>query len=166
MTTVDTMLRAMLRYFAAEKAESTVFILAGIAAAVASYFVWPGPYRGAAYPLAAVGLIQLAVGGAVFLRTDAQVRALSDQLLRDAARYRERELARMRKVMANFRLYRAAEIALLAAALVALLVPGRSQFVRSAAVGLAIQSALLLVLDLFAERRGRDYEADLRELSA
>ena len=57
----------MVRYFSAEKSESWLFILVGLGAIAAS--VWllrtGSSYRGMAYPLIAVALIQLGVGGAV-----------------------------------------------------------------------------------------------------
>jgi hypothetical protein len=57
-----------------------------------------------AYPLAAVALIQLAVGGAVYLRTDGQVAALREQLASAPAEYQAEELQRMEKVAAWFKI--------------------------------------------------------------
>jgi hypothetical protein len=149
----------LLRYFAAEKQESLLFVAAGVAALAISAFLLRGggPYRGMILPLAAVALIQLGVGGSVYLRTDRQVAGLSAQLERVPAVYRSEETARMEKVLSGFRLYKTVEIALLAAGIgLALLFP-RRDLPYSAGIGLVSQASLMLVLDLFAERRAREY---------
>lgn len=104
----------MVRYFAAEKAESWLFILAGVVAVgVSAWLLRTGSgYRGMAYPLIAVGLIQLVVGGTVAFRTDAQVAALVQQLAASPATFQTAELPRMAVVMRNFELYKLVEISL------------------------------------------------------
>lgn len=157
----------LIRYFAAEKQEGLLFVAVGVAALVVSAFLLRGggPYRGMALPLAAVALIQLGVGGGVWLRTDRQVADLSARLDRESAAYRVAETARMEKVMSGFRLYKAVEIALLAAGIgLALLFPSRD-VLYSAGIGLVAQAALMLVLDLFAERRAREYLDALARLA-
>ena len=105
----------MVRYFAEEKAESWLFILVGVVALGAS--VWllrtGSSYRGMAWPLIAVGLIQLVVGGTVAFRTDAQVAALTAQLASSPSAFQLVEVPRMEVVMRNFTLYKGIEIALL-----------------------------------------------------
>ena len=149
---------AVIRYFAAEKQESLLFAAAGVVALAAAALLLRGggPYRAMAWPLAAVAVIQLAVGGSVFLRTDRQVAALEARLAADPAGFRAEEAARMDRVMAGFRLYKAVEIALLAAGIgLALAFPRREGW-YAAGIGLLAQASLILVLDLFAEKRGRD----------
>lgn len=70
----------VVRYFTEEKVESAVFVLVGVAAIAVSVWLWRtgSSYRGMAYPLVAMALIQLVVGGTVFLRTEGQVAALAD----------------------------------------------------------------------------------------
>lgn len=149
----------LVRYFAAEKQESLLFLAAGLVALLAAALLLRGggPYRAMAWPLAAIAVIQVAVGGAVLLRTDRQVGALEARLVADPAGFRSEESARMERVMAGFRLYKAVEIALLAAGIgLALAFPRREGW-YAAGIGLLLQAALMLVLDLFAEKRGRDY---------
>ena len=161
------MRESMIGYFQAEKQEAAIFVAVGaVALAVALLLLrGGGPWRAMAWPLGAVALIQLAVGGAVHLRTDGQVAALEARLATDPAAFRAEEAARMEKVMAGFRTYKAVEVALLAAGIaLALLFPGR-QALLAAGVGLIIQPAFMLVLDLFAEHRGRAYLAALARLA-
>lgn len=63
----------------------------------------------------------------------------------------------MRKVMASFRVYKAIEIAVLAAGLLLLVFPRDSPAWLAVGAACAAQGALMLVLDLFAEARGRRY---------
>jgi hypothetical protein len=110
-----------------------------------------------AWPLAAIAAIQLAVGGTVLLRTDRQVAALEARLAADPVGFRAEEGARMERVMGGFRLYKAVEIALLAAGIGLALAFPRREGPYAAGIGLLVQAALMLVLDLFAEKRGRNY---------
>ncbi len=90
-------------YFSAEKNESLLFVLAGVAALVASVWMWKtgSAHRGMGYPLVAVGLVQLVVGRSVYLRTDGQVAALAAQRAREPAAFQTAELARMETVEKN-----------------------------------------------------------------
>jgi hypothetical protein len=156
----------MVGYFAAEKAESWLFILVGVVAVGAS--VWlllsGSTYRGMAYPLIAVGLIQLVVGGTVAFRTDAQVAALTQQLASSASAFQAAEVPRMEGVMRNFELYKLVEIALLLVGVALTYAFRRKEMVYGVGVGLVMQASLMLVLDLFAEKRGDEYLAALRAL--
>jgi hypothetical protein len=156
----------MVRYFAEEKAESWLFILVGVVAVGTS--VWllrsGSSYRGMAYPLIAVALIQLVVGGTVAFRTDTQVAALVQQLASSPAAFQTEEVPRMEAVMRNFQLYKVIELVLLLTGVALTYAFRRKELVYGIGVGLVVQSALMLVLDLFAEKRGDAYLAAIREL--
>jgi hypothetical protein len=156
----------MVGYFAAEKAESWLFILVGVVAVgVAVWLLLSGhAYRGMAYPLIAVGLIQLVVGGTVALRTDAQVAALTRQLAESPSAFQLAEVPRMEGVMRNFELYKGVEIALLLVGVGLAYALRRKELVYGVGVGLVMQASLMLVLDLFAEKRGDEYLLALRAL--
>jgi hypothetical protein len=158
------MTEQMIAYFSAEKNEALLFMIAGLAAiAVSAYLAFTGSaYRGMIYPLTAVALIQLAVGGGVFFRTEAQLAGLQSQLRDDPHGLQKTELARMATVMRNFNYYKALEIGLLAAGVILVLVWPGKQTLYAVGIGLIIQSALMLTLDLFAEQRGREYIAALQ----
>jgi hypothetical protein len=85
MNPVNEMHAAVITYFAAEKRESLLFLLAGGAAIAASVYLWltGSPYRAMGWPLTAVALIQLVVGWTVYARTDRQVRDLHALLAKD-----------------------------------------------------------------------------------
>jgi len=158
----------MVRYFSEEKAESWLFILVGVVALGAS--VWllrtGSAYRGMAYPLIAVGLIQIVVGGSVAFRTDAQVAALTAQLASSPSAFQLAEVPRMEVVMRNFALYKGVEIALLLVGVALTYAFRQKELVYGIGVGLVMQASLMLVLDLFAERRGDEYLSALRALPA
>jgi len=155
------------RYFVAEKGESILFVLAGLAAAIASVALvrGGGPWRGMVVPLALVGAIQLVVGTTVLLRSGAQLAAVQERVRDAPVAARREETGRMEKVMAAFRLYKAIEIVVLVAGIVLVLAfpPGVSLY--AAGVGCIIQGSLMLVLDLFAEARGLGYLAVLAQIS-
>lgn len=156
----------MVRYFAEEKAESWLFVLVGVAAiALSVWLVRTGSaYRGMAWPLVAVGLIQIAVGGAVLLRTDGQVAGLLAELARSPEAVRAAEVPRMEVVMRNFQLYKVIEIALLVVGIVLTYAFRRREVLYGVGVGLVLQSSVMLVLDLFAEKRGDTYLEALQTL--
>jgi hypothetical protein len=158
----------MVRYFSEEKAESWLFILVGVVALGAS--VWllrtGSSYRGMAYPLIAVGLIQIVVGGSVAFRTDAQVAALTAQLASSPSAFQLAEVPRMEVVMRNFALYKGIELALLLVGVALTYAFRQKELVYGIGVGLVMQASLMLVLDLFAERRGDEYLSAIRTLPA
>ncbi len=159
-------------YFGAERNEAIVFVAVGVLAIVlAAALWWRQPrWRGAAGPLVAIALIQIVVGAAVALRTDAQVTVLAEQLVVDRAAFKRAEGARMAAVNRNFRLYKAIEIGLLAAGLALAATsrraktPPRREFWRAFGAGLALQAGFMLTLDFFAEERAAVYAGQVDRL--
>jgi hypothetical protein len=149
----------MTRYFAAERAESALVLGCAIAAAVvsAALVALRSPYRAMAWPLAAVGLVQLVVGGTVFVRTPGQVARLTEQLCSSPSAYQAAEAARMRRVQRSFLLYRRIEIGLLAIGLALASIEGYGRTLYAAGMGLMLEAGLMLFLDLRAERRRHRY---------
>lgn len=68
MKAVNEMHVAVITYFSAEKRESLLFLLVGVAAIAASVLLWRtgSPWRGMAWPLSAIALIQIVVGSTVY----------------------------------------------------------------------------------------------------
>jgi hypothetical protein len=157
---------ALLRYFSAEKQESLLFLAAGMLAfAVSAWLVAIGhPYRGMAVPLVAIGIIQLVVGGTVYARTDAQVAALRAELGANPARFKAAELVRMTRVIGAFTVYKTIEIAILAGGIALTLLFRHRAFLYAAGIGAIAQASLMLVLDLFAEKRADVYVDAIRRL--
>lgn len=159
MNPVSEMHAAVITYFSAEKRESLLFLAAGVLALLAALFLvrTGSPLRGMAWPLSAVALIQLVVGGTVYARTDAQVLGLHRQLQQDPRAYTAAELARMRTVRRSFALYKTIEIVLLVAGLTGIFLFRDRETWYAVALGLALQAALMLAFDLAAERRADVY---------
>jgi len=147
------------RYFAAERAESAVFLAAAVAAAAVSAVLVAlrSPYRAMAWPLLAVGLIQLVVGGTIFLRTPAQMARLLAQLRSSPSACQADETVRMRRVQRSFVLYKRIEIFLLALGLALASIESYGRAFYAVGLGLILEAGLMLALDLRAERRGRRY---------
>lgn len=149
-------------YFAEEKAESLFFMGIGLVALIGGGVMLSRKRRflkGAAWPILAVGLIQVGVGSAVYFRTDAQVAALEAQIESDPGAFVHEETARMTTVAYWFDVYKIIEIGLLVAAAAAFVV-GRlrdRELARGVGLGLAVQSGLMLMLDFFAEARADVY---------
>lgn len=155
-------------YFAAERAESLAFLGFGLAAVlVAGFLLWrvrDPLFRGMAIPLFAVGLIQIAVGATIVLRTDAQVASLKAQAEADPAAFRTQELARMSVVRRSFTLYKLVEVGFVVVGLGLALWRKGLRFWRGFGLGMLVQGALMLPADLLAEARAADYVAWLTAL--
>jgi hypothetical protein len=123
--------------------------------------------RAAAVPVLAVGVIQLAAGLGLLIRTGAQVRDLDTQIAGQPAAFGSEELARMETVAFWFDVYRTVEATLLVggagtAALGAVL---EEDLAIGAGLGLASQAAVMLVLDAFAEDRADRYIENIRRFN-
>jgi hypothetical protein len=70
----------------------------------------------------------------------------------------------MARVMANFRVYKIVEIAVLVAGIGLALAFAHGRALHATGIGCLIQGALMLTLDLFAEGRGHDYLGALARL--
>ncbi|CAN7593562.1 hypothetical protein [Acidovorax delafieldii] len=153
------MINHMSSYFAAEKQESLIFIAVGLLAICISTWLWMNGHRlkSMAYPLVAIALMQMVVGASVYLRTDTQLSSLSVQLKANPAALKAEETTRMQKVMKNFSIYKAVEMLLLVIGVGLIATLHRQDMAAGIGVGLVLQAAFTLTLDIFAEARGADY---------
>jgi hypothetical protein len=156
----------LISYFTAEKQESLIFMVVGAGAIIVSILLWrnESSYKPMMYPLTAIALIQLVVGSSVYFRTDIQIALLSKQLRENPEQYRSEEIARMTIVNKNFVMYKYIELSLLSIGILLTLFVSRTNDWYAIAIGLIIQSALMLVADLFAERRAYEYVVSIKEL--
>lgn len=156
----------LISYFIAEKQESIFFITIGITAFIVSFYLFKtdSSYKGMMYPLILIAIIQLIVGGTVFFRTDNQLVALQNQLHNDPTAFKSAEVSRMAPVIKNFKLYKGIEITLLFSGIILTFVFMGKNFWYSIGIGLIIQSSLMLVLDLFAEKRAHEYVFYIQKL--
>lgn len=162
------MSKDMTRYFTAEKQESLLFIAVGLLAIGIAAWLWMNGHRlrSMAYPLVAIALMQIAVGGSVYLRTDAQLSALRVQLQTNPAALKVEETSRMQTVMKNFSLYKAVEMVLFIMGVGVIACLQRHDMVAGIGVGLVLQAAFTLTLDIFAQARGADYLSALHAIPA
>jgi hypothetical protein len=157
-------------YFNGEKQESILFIAIGVIAIIAAlllFFYFKQAWgKGAAWPLLVIGLMQCVVGFTVYARSDDQRKDIVYKMDLNPDALQQIEVPRMEKVMKNFVIYRYTEIALLVGG-IALFVffrnqPGK-QWWMGLAAGFALQAALMLLADGFAERRGLTYINGLKQ---
>lgn len=163
------------KYFIAEKQESLLFLLIGLAAITLSIIFWffiktnPVFFKGLAVPLLAIGLIQTVVGYTVYSRSDKQMADVAYNIGMEPAAYvKQTEMPRMKKVMQNFVVYRWVEIAFIAAGLILIFLfrsnPDKS-FWYGFGIALALQAVIMLGADYFAEKRGKIYTDSLEEFT-
>lgn len=154
------------KYFNAEKNESFLFILVGILAiGVGAYFLFKNTnpfYKGIAYPIILIALIQITVGSTIVLRTSADIKN-AEQYHVDKGKINE--IPRMKKVMDSFSLYKKIEIALIIIGIAMFVFFKNKELLRGIGLGLLLQSSIMLTLDLFAEARGKKYIEELKSYS-
>lgn len=162
------MFNHMSSYFAAEKQESLIFIAVGLLAIGISVWLWMNGHRlkSMAYPLVIIALLQIVVGGSVYLRTDTQLSALSVQLQVNPAALRAEESTRMQTVMRNFSIYKAVEMVLLILGVGLIASLQRHDMAAGIGVGLVLQAGFTLTLDIFAEARGAGYLSAIHSMPA
>ena len=161
------------KYFIAEKSESLLFVIIGIVAIVVAtvflFFTKTNFYKGMAWPLLLIAVIQITVGYTVYKRADEDRKSNSYAYDLNPAALKNKEIPRMEKVNRNFVLYRWIEIALIIAGLVLIFLYRSNTdkaFLFGLGVGLAIQAGIMLAADFFAEKRGITYLKGLKEFTA
>jgi hypothetical protein len=156
------------KYFNAEKYESVLFVLVGIIAIViATYFfvkVKQPFYNGMAYPLVVVALIQIIAGSSVYFRSPKDIARVNEIVQTNKVKIKAEEIPRMKLVMENFDIYRWVEIVLLVTGLIMFFYFQSMTFWKGIGLGLFIQAGFMLLLDFFAESRGKIYLEYLRTL--
>jgi hypothetical protein len=167
---VESMRGDMRRYFAGETAEAWAFGGLGVLSVGAGGGLLLGGRdvtRGASVPLFAVGVIQLALAIGLWVRTPPQVAGFEAQLTAAPQAWREEETKRMEGVMRGFAIYKAAEVGLFFGGLALSGAGGVSQsdFALGAGFALAAEALVMLILDFYAEGRGRLYQAALSGFS-
>lgn len=156
------------KYFNAEKYESLLFVFVGlVAVAMAAYFLFKirqPYYNGVACSLIGIALIQLTVGTSVYFRSPKDIVRVNHLVSNQRDLIQKEEIPRMETVMKNFVLYRWIEIALIAVGLILFFAIPDKTIWKGIGLGLAIQAAFMLLLDFFAESRGKIYIDYLQNL--
>jgi hypothetical protein len=160
------------KYFIAEKQESLVFLVIGIAAiavALILYFmVKTQVCRGAAIPLLILGLIQAVAGYTVYVRSDDQRVSQVYAFDMNPDQLKTVELTRMRKVNTNFTIYRWVEIAAMITGILLIILfrdPAGKIFWLGFGITLMLMAAELFTADFIAEKRAVKYTSLLEEFN-
>ncbi len=150
-------------YFRAEKAESLVFVLVGLVALGLSGWLLvqhrSALTTGLAIPLVLIGLLQLTVGGSVYLRTDRQLADLQQRYRTAPTAFVAAETPRMIAVNRNFDVYKLIEIAFILVGTGLLYALQHRDFWAGLGLGMIVQGTAMLGADFFAERRADVYTA-------
>lgn len=152
-------------YFAAERRDGMLALIAGLAALSASAWlvITRHQHRGAAIPLALIAVIELAVAASYLSRDVTVVLRLLEQLDTSPQALAATELPRMNTTVRNYRLTVVAEVIVLVAG-VALALAGRRDFWFAVGLGCIIQAAPLLIADVLGARRASVYHEALQAL--
>ncbi len=160
------------KYFIAEKQESLVFLIIGIAAIVVAlilYFIVKSQIcRGAAIPLLILGLVQAVAGYTVYIRSDDQRISQVYAYDMNPDQLKTIELTRMRKVNTNFTIYRWVEIGAFIAGLLLIFFfrdPSGKIFWMGFGISLTLMAAELFTADFIAEKRAVHYALLLEEFN-
>jgi hypothetical protein len=162
---LDALRSAMETYFIDEKWISALLIAAGAIAIVIGWLLWRNGsiYKTAAYPLVIVALLQVAVGAAIYQRTDDQLSGLWSQVNEAPQTYQAEETARMTKVLSSFKLYKILELLMLVGGIGICFAFRDNMSWYAAGVGLFAEGALMLLIDLTAEKRADFYVAAIKD---
>lgn len=152
------------KYFNAEKNESLLFILIGMSAVLLAlvffFYLKTNWHKGFALPFLLIGTMHLVVGYTVYKRCDEDRKRNVYAFDMKPDELKNKEIPRMEKVNKNFIIYRYTEIALLLLGL-GLFFYYRNNINKSFWVGLgialAIEAAINLGADFFAEQRAANY---------
>ncbi|MFI5156339.1 MAG: hypothetical protein ACHQEM_09140 [Chitinophagales bacterium] len=160
------------KYFIAEKNESLLFLVLGVLAISLSIFFYSylktNFYKGAAAPLLLIGLIQAVAGYAVYARSDQQRIEMVYAYDMNPGKLKSEEVPRMNKVNRDFVIYRWVEIGLLAIGIMLIFLNRsnpKGSFWLGLGITLAIQAAIALGADYFAEKRAKIYCIQLENFS-
>lgn len=147
-------------YFRAEKLTGVAVAVTALVLLALSLWLWwiqkDAFARGLASVLLVIGIVALAGGGFLALKTDPQVAQLTTQYEQSGAGAVATEGERMERVVRNFGYYRYAFYAAVLAAL-GLLVFVNTPLTIGIAVGLLLFAALGITVDTYAEERARVY---------
>lgn len=148
-------------YFNAEKFESLFFIGIGMIAILIGVllvmYVKTPFSRGISIPLIVLAIAQVIVGATVYVRSPKDIVRVESIIKLEKSKLNTEEIPRMKTVMKNFKIYRYLEICFMIVGLLLMFVWNDSSFKQGIGLGLFMQSALMLSLDFFAERRGEEY---------
>ena len=150
-------------YFTEEKIESFFFIILGsigiIVAFIFLFIIQYSFFNGFAIPLLLIGCVQVLVGTIVVYRVPKDISRVEQYFRSEPQKIKTEELPRMEKVQKNFEIYKWVEILLIITGFVLFFIFYNSPqtFWKGVGLGLLIQAAVMLSLDLVAKKRADTY---------
>lgn len=158
----------IVKYFQGERNESILFLVAGVISIMAAFYIifvlksvfW----NGFAIPLVVVASLELMVGFVIYNRSPRDIARVQHYMERDQSKIASVEIPRMEKVMSNFRLFRYLELGLILVGFILMYYAKPELFWQGMGLGLFSQSAIVLMMDFFAESRGLKYLDYLKNL--
>lgn len=158
----------VIKYFNGERAESILFLLAGVITVLAGlYFMFylkSSFWKGAAIPLLLVASLELVVGYVIYNRSPKDVDRVKTYMEQDPSKIRSIEIPRMEQVLRNFTIFRYIELSLILMGFALMYYTTPNSFWQGLGLGLFSQCALVLLMDFFAESRGIKYLEFLKGL--
>jgi len=152
----------ILSYFLAEKQGGFIAMAIGIAACAVGGGVLLSAgapfYTGLSIPLVVIGIVQIMTGASVARRSDFQADDLEKLRADSPAEFRRLESSRMEVVLRNFVRIKWLEVVFIVLGFAILLLNQELNFTKGLGVGLLSQGVVMLLFDIFAEKRGRAYE--------
>lgn len=162
------LLDALQTYFRGEKMTGLGLVPVGVVVSCFAGLLWrteSGGFRlGVAVPLLVIGLAGIGGGAGLAIRTARQVPALEQTYRADARAMVAQELPRMARVNRNWPRFKAIWTVMAALALVLLWAGGRP-WTAGLGVSLLLVAALLVMIDVFAERRAILYTWALEHIA-
>ncbi len=158
-------------YFKSEQIESLLLLAIGlITITEALYFLWGATfslfYKGLAWPLLWIGIVEVAFGASIYFRSLVDVRKVEAYFNESSHKLKSDELPRMKKLMKNYVIYRWFEAALVVVGVFLIIaMNSTSDYWMGIGTGLWFQGGIMLVSEFFAERRGAAYINGLEQIN-
>jgi hypothetical protein len=156
----------LVAYFGAEKFGGLIAFLIGVSALAFSFYLYRygSTYRGMIYPLVLFGLIEVGVGGGLFLKSDKDVSRLLPLYSHSAQEFKSLEGPRMETVMQRFKMIKGVWLILLLGSAMFSFYFFKNDLVFSVCLGIILQVSVLLVFDMVAEKRADQYLQSIAQL--
>lgn len=155
------------KYFTEETIESIFFIISGVVSIFLALFFWLiikySFHKGMAYPLIAIGIIQLTVGVSVLSKSSSQLQIVEVMAKETPANIKKEEIPRLEQVLKDFKIYKIIEVVcmIVGLSLYVYFFKSKFPFWKGIGLGLIVQSFIMLALDFIAEDRAAKYLDEL-----
>lgn len=146
-------------YFDGEKNAGLMLLGLGLVVVTGAAILFPARWelRSFAVTLAVFGLVEVAIGAGLYLKTGPQVDRLVLQLTSEPAAFQATEGPRMAAVQRNFVILESVWLVLIAGSAILAIWQKRSTTISGIALGVIVNVTVFFAFDVIAERRGERY---------